>query len=335
MPTTTTLEDFAAAVDHAFSLTPVARTVSAGGARLRLAFADDATADSFVSAFAPAGEGPLDLSIAVVLAPDRLLETLIPPQREVFVTSASGSIYACWQPIPGECLQIYHAETRRGVLWVPTGQAIESVRSRPALPILHAYAAATGWSPVHAAAVGLGGRFLLLAGPSGSGKSTAAVACAAAGWDYAGDDFVMVDPVARRIEPIYASARLRPGAAGLLDSFVTRTQVAVTYDYGDARNELRLGKGYADIPIKGGAIAAILLPRRSGEAAFTVRPARPIETYQAMVGVTIVQLPGLRDAVVPKLLKLATAVPAFVIDTGSVPADVPAALRQFLAGLPP
>lgn len=333
MPTTTHPEAFAAAIDHAFSRAPVVRTVAAGGFRVALAFADEKTADGFVPAFPPAAEGPVDFSVAIVIEPDAVLDTLVPLRRNAHFTYVNRDCYAHWEPVPGETLQIYDGGRKLGLLWVPTGQALETVRSRPALPVLHAHAAPTAWSPVHAAGVGVDGRFLLLAGPGGSGKSTAAVACAAAGWDYAGDDFVMVEPLARRVEPIYASARLRPGAVDLLGDFARRIEVATTHDYGEQRHELRLGAGFADVPIRGGEIAGILLPRRTGEARFTTRPARPVETYSAMVGVTVNQLPGLRDRLIPKLLKLATAVPAFVVDTGSEPARIPDAMKTFLATL--
>jgi hypothetical protein len=143
----------------------------------------------------------------------------------------------------------------------------------------------------------------------------------------------MVEPNLRRAEPIFASARMRPGAAELMGTFLERSQITVTNDYGEARNELRMGEGYAGVPIRGGEVVGILLPRRSGEGQFTVRPARAIETYQAFVGVTVEQLPELRESLIPKLLKMSTAVPAFVVDTGSAPQEIPTRMRDLLETL--
>jgi hypothetical protein len=277
-----------------------------------------------------AGSSDHDLSVAILAALDPELSGTIPSDREQSHTSIADGIYAHWSAYPGESLQVYDSRTRCGLLWLPSGQALETVRSRPALPIFHAHADLTGWVPAHGAAVGREGQFVLLAGPSQSGKSTAAIACAAAGWDYAGDDFVMVEPESKRVEPIYASGRLRPGAVGLLADFVQRTQIAVTRDFGEPRHEIRLGGNYTSNIIAGGRIAAILLPRRSGANELSIRPARPHEVFRALIGVTMLQLPGLHNRVTPKLLKLTQGLPAFVVETGDRPSRIPAAFERFV-----
>lgn len=67
---------------------------------------------------------------------------------------------------------------------------------------------------VHAAAVGTGGRGVLLAGKGGSGKSTSAVTALLAGMSFVGDDFCLVDTdgVRPTAHALFASAKLTDDA---------------------------------------------------------------------------------------------------------------------------
>lgn len=333
MPATTLPDEFRRAVDHAFQLSPARFQTGIGPLVTELAFADPQTATSFRSAF-PSGAAITNkphLSIAVLHVPDTDLEPLIPAIRDETFSLVDDGCYAVWNPAPAEGLHVYDRFSQRGFCWLPTGQALDSFRSRPVLPPIHAHLADNAWAPVHAGAVGRHGKMLLLAGPGGSGKSTAAIACAAAGWDYAGDDFVLVEPQRGAIEPIYTSARVRPATAEAFPEFVAKTQVGVTHDFGDPRHELRLP--LAGVRIVGGQIAAILLPRRSGAKAPAIRRAGPAETFYAVVEATRLQLPGFRDNLASKLAALVRSAPSFVVDTGTDPRAIPAMLSRLLSEL--
>lgn len=330
---TTLRSKFRALLNRGFDRAEHTFQARLGPQQVSFHFADPDEAAAFETSLAPAKQGQTDLDIAVIIGEEPAFEALLPQPRDIDHTYLDDEMYVNWLPAPGELLQVYDFDAHRGLMWLPTSQALDVVRSRPALPLFHAHLSRSAWAPTHAAAIGQGGRFLLLAGNSGAGKSTASVACAAMGWQYAGDDFVLVHPDECRVEPIYASARLRPGAAALLDRFVQATQVAVTTHYGDPRNELRLGAPYADVHIAGGEIAAILLPRRSGSDGISFRHAQPNETFLAMVSITLAQLPGFRETLVPKLMRLMREVPAYTVDTGNDPWAIPAAFDEFLAGL--
>src|SRR5207237_110630 len=60
----------------------------------------------------------------------------------------------------------------------------------------------------HAAAVGNDGRGVLVVGPGRSGKSTTALACLAAGFDYAGDDYVVVSSEPPHVHSAYCAGKL-------------------------------------------------------------------------------------------------------------------------------
>ncbi len=70
------------------------------------------------------------------------------------------------------------------------------------------------WIPVHAAAIGRDGRFVLVPGAGGAGKSTLSAAALAAGWEVIADDFawLLTRKNSVTVESPYATLRLTSDA---------------------------------------------------------------------------------------------------------------------------
>lgn len=334
MPTPSLTDDFRHAVEHVFRSVPSRHRVNIGPFVAELAFRDVGVADLFLSAF-PAGQvgRAADFSFAINCDPDAVLERLVPTNMAHGYSMVDERFYALWQSPPGGWLHVHDFSTRHGFSWVPRREVFEAFRARPMLQLIHANVAHSPWAPIHAGAVSLGGKTLILAGPAGSGKSTAAIACAAAGWAYAGDDYVLVSAADQTVEPIYASARLRPGSVDALSAFVDQSRIAVSNDDDDPRHELRLGGNYTANTIAGGRAAAILIPRRTGAETITFRPARPVEAFYAVASITLAQTYGMHHTLKPKLTTLIRSLPAFVVDTAGDPQAIPDAFASFLERL--
>lgn len=96
----------------------------------------------------------------------------------------------------------------------PEALASGDLRSQPANQAIAAWIGSPTVQLVHAGAVALDGRGVLLVGVGGRGKSTTALACARAGFSFLGDDLCIVevgspDPSAPpRLHGIYATAKL-------------------------------------------------------------------------------------------------------------------------------
>jgi hypothetical protein len=170
---------------------------------------------------------------------------------------------------------------------------------------------------------------LLLAGPGRAGKSTAALSCALAGWDYAGDDYVLADTAAGWIEPLYTSARLRIDMAPAFPD-VLRTSAALSRDDGDPRHELRLADHLDPALVRGGRLIAVLLPRRMGARFPRFEPARRAEAFRALFKNTMLGAPGPLRQTATKLSSLVARAPAFFVDTGSDPRAIPSAFENFI-----
>ena len=161
-------------------------------------------------------------------------------------------------------------------------------------------------------------------------KTTAALACARAGWDYAGDDYVLADSLDGHVLPLYSSARLRDDMSGHFPDLLSRAVRAVSSDFGETKHELDLGRAAIADRIRGGRLAAILLPRRRGADHVTFTPALRVDAFNALFTSTSASAPGPMKAYAEKLAALAGRAPVWFVDTGPEPAAIPEAFERFL-----
>jgi len=119
-----------------------------------------------------------------------------------------------WEPDTGKLLAL-HRE-RKVALWQAGSVPPPRERAEFCRPLLHWLAVLDGNVIVHAAAVSIGGRGILVAGAGNAGKSTLARACLANGWDVLGDNVVELGADgdgAFRIHPVYPTFKVRPRGA--------------------------------------------------------------------------------------------------------------------------
>lgn len=237
-----------------------------------------------------------------------------------------------WMPEPESVLYVWDFENHTGVMWCTTPTIPPWLLGRPILPLIHAYASHTEWCPLHASAVGRNGKFILMVGPGRAGKSTAALSCAAAGWQYAGDDFVLINPKRRLVEPLYTSARLRKSGPEELAARLSRFVFAESNAFDDPKFELRFRANERDAFIQGGTIEHVLIPRRRGGQNFEMERARSGEAFSAMITHTRLCAPGRAERLTKKLLSATGMLPAYFVDTGTDAMAIPAGLQSILDG---
>lgn len=304
-------------------------TVRTGPITVGFNFSSAALSASYGRSMTTEPVGAPDLTIRVLTADDLSLRRMIPAPFEQGRTFSMGHYFCLWHPDERSILYLLDRSSGRGLIWLATGDVPEWELSRPGCPLIHAFLADTDWSTVHGAAVGRGGRMLLLAGPGRAGKSTAALSCALAGWDYAGDDYVLADTSAGWIEPLYTSARLRVDMAPAF-SDILHTSHAVSREGGDLRHELRLADYLHPGLLRGGRLVAILLPRRVGAKSPRFEPARRAEAFHGLFKNTMLGAPGPLREIATKLKSLVARAPAFFVDTGSDPKAIPSAFDDFI-----
>lgn len=306
---------------------PIEAHARCGPFGLRLGFASQELAGMFLPACIQSTPGHIDLDLRFITADHHDLSALVPDAAEKPRLLIEDGVYSVWQPAVIPVLYAVDLAARRGITWLPKGEAPPWIRSRPAISLIHAMMHETPWCAVHAAAVGGDAGFTLLAGEGHSGKTTAALACAKAGWLYAGDDFVAVNSATGEIEPLFCSARLRPALIDTFQDFIGKT-TAVSDFNGEPRHELSL----ADLGdrIGGGRLRATFIPRRRGAMAPEFTPARPSDAFRALLPTTAYELPGWPNEIADKVAKIAGLAPVFFADTGTAPMEIPPAFARQL-----
>lgn len=129
-----------------------------------------------------------------------------PPPADWFVPAPRGeisgwseeesasSIRAC-QNLDARSACLWNSRERIAIYWCASADNLPVYEQAAPLRNLWQWIfSAQGGQLCHGAVVGLRGKGILLAGKGGSGKSTTALTCLARGWDYVGDDYVLLMP---------------------------------------------------------------------------------------------------------------------------------------------
>ncbi len=199
--------------------------------------------------------------------------------------------------------------------------------------LLHEWFASQGLQYVHGGAVGNANGGVLMVGKGGSGKSTTSLLCAAAGMDYAGDDYCLADAEGAVIHSLYNTGKLTghddfvrlPELRGLStnpDSFEFGGDGKAVYALADAWP----GRVVADMPLR-----AILIPRITGQPDSGFTPCSASDALLALLPSTVGQLPAATNDDCDRMSDLVNKVPAYVLHLGTDISQIPRAVSQVLA----
>jgi len=325
-----------------------ARDLRIGGKTIRLRFAGQAHTHELTRAFAhlasEAKQQPdLDISMwdASQAAPPAFLlkayltamthawwEFLNP--RGELIDFHGHPLMAAYHP-GSDVLSLLDCERNAGLYWRRTASIPYYEAASPLRTLLHWWFRGQGMQFVHAAAVANGGAGVLLVGKGGSGKSTAALACVDAGFQYAGDDYAMVQLHPHpRVHSLYNSCKLVgdddvarfPGLAARVWN-ARRTQ--------DEKATLFLHEHWPGQVTRDFALKAIVIPRVTGKRETSLTSCRGFEALTAIAPSTMAQLPSSDAQDLHFLKELVQAVPSFVMETGTDLPGIPRAIGNLLA----
>jgi hypothetical protein len=343
------VRDFAAESTRAMAVAgAVVHDLRIGGAAVRLCFAGPALVPAVLPALAhlrtdAAGTEPVltvelwDAASTGVIPPPYPVPGEGVPARGEIRTYADAGVRALYhsgvRPRDGGFAEVTIYDERASIARYfvdAPGRIPWYERAAPLRSVLHWGLTGRDRLLVHAGAVGIGDRGVLLAGPGGSGKSTSAVAAMIAGCEYLGDDYVLVDLAGPQAmaHSVYATAKLAPEATALLPAL--RGTYGGRTPHGQEKwviDVAQLRPGGLRLELE---VAAIVLPCLRPDAPTRLRPASAGAALLALAPTTVFQGP-LRDGVaLGQLAELARRVPAHVLELGAGPEQVFPVIAQLL-----
>jgi energy-coupling factor transporter ATP-binding protein EcfA2 len=225
---------------------------------------------------------------------------------------------------------VYNHKTSNAFLWMPSVSAIPWWENASPLQWFHDLAATQfGQATIHAAAVGKGGKGVLIAGQSGAGKSTLAMACLGAGLDFAGDDYCVAElgslPVCHSL---YNTAKWKNDAR-VVPKWL-ETVPAEVVDRSNAKGILYVAEYQPTRIALELDVSAIIVPRQAGNTVPRLERCKPETAFRALAPSTLFQSEAEGRQVIDIVSGLIRQLPAYLFHMSASSEDCGAYLAENL-----
>ena len=227
-------------------------------------------------------------------------------------------------------VNVFDHDRKVGIYWVQDADLLPYwVLASPLRTLFHWWMERNGCQLVHAAAVGVDNKALLIVGKGGLGKSSTALTCLEWGFDFLGDDYVIV-----RHEPqptvygLYASAKLNPWDTEKFDAlrpFLARQDVPA-----DEKAVLLLHPAFRTSMPDAMPIEAIAVPQVFDREETMLTHEAPSVVQQAASFTTMSQLPYAGNHTHHLFASLCSQLPGYRLELGRDPAQITSAIATFL-----
>ncbi len=227
-------------------------------------------------------------------------------------------------------VNLFDHERNTGIYWVQNAQLLPYwVLASPLRTLFHWWMERHGRQLVHAAAVGVGDRALLAVGKGGLGKSSTALACLEAGFQFMGDDYVIVRSEPRpTVYGLYATAKINRED---IDRFpALRPHLSKQEVPADEKAVLFLHPAFAAQLQKEMPLQAIAVPRVVDREGTELVPESELVVREAASFTTMSQLPYAGDHTLRLFTSLCDTLPKYRIELGRDRRRLTETVRSFL-----
>lgn len=309
-------------------------TITVGGMRFRLHFADAFAFDTIIPPLLPFATESEEFDEEIFIwDSDRcslrgqlLTDDELARMGENAFVVHQGPPFAQFSKGNGS-LFVWNEENNQSYFCLPClANQENSERAAPLRTLLHHLFKKRGLFMFHAAAIGTEDGCALLVGKGGSGKSTTAVNAMLEGMFFYGDDYVLLDN-GGRVHAVYATAKLNGDSASKIPG-IAADRWFVTNDE-RKKNVYLLEEGR--ITKEPAKITGILYPQITGEKYTVIEKSPSIKVFAEILLSTMSQACDNDSAISAFLSKVFNSVPIFSIKLGSNLPEIEAAIRKHLA----
>lgn len=181
---------------------------------------------------------------------------------------------------------------------------------------------------LHAAAVGVGGTGVLVAGRGGVGKSTFAISCLADGMEFVSDDYTLITASGALLAmPLYSIVALRSDMCGTLPGF-EHPLLEEDGSYRGGKPQFQVPKERFSSRLE---IKAMIIPKVANEAEPSIRKVAPGNVMAQLIHSTITQIEARRDMeLVRRMASRLSQLPVYEMSMSTDLMKNPAFLRSFI-----
>lgn len=206
--------------------------------------------------------------------------------------------------------------THEAIYWVNDSDQIPYFESSaPLRPILHWWMSCMGSQLLHAAAVGLPDKGVLLVGRGGSGKSNTALSCLNSKLFYAADDYCLLsfnpEPVAHTL---FSTGKLPFEDVKKFPYLKSARHKSSKGEIQDEKALFFLYPKFYDRIIKSFPVKAVLITKVTNNESARLIPASTANAYLALAPSTIFQLHGENHTSHKNISSLLKTIPCFTLE---------------------